>query len=118
MGLCYPALIVFVPNLLALVCAVIMAYAIGGLLVAAGTLFVCGALFSIQPAILNEACKAGYANLAWMWVLSAAVTSLVAAYATYHAAAAGREGMAIPTPEHAVVTWTRPAMWRAAFSVK
>lgn len=95
MGLCTPALIALVPGLFALLFLVIMAYVLGGLLVAAGALFVFGALFSIQPAILNEACKAGYANLAWMSVLATAVTSLVAAYATYHVVTAGREGVAV-----------------------
>ena len=93
MGLCTPALIALVPGLFALVCLVIMAYTLGGLLGAAGALVFFGALFSVQPAILNEACKAGYANLAWMWVLATAVTSIAAAYGTYHAVTAGREGV-------------------------
>ena len=92
MGLCTPALIALVPGLFALVGLVIMAYMVGGLLGAAGALVFFGALFSIQPAILNEACKAGYANLAWMSVLATAVTSIAAAYGTYHVATAGREG--------------------------
>ena len=93
MGLCIPALLVLIPNLLAAAAVAVgaglvgdaVAGVLGGLLAGLVVLVVGGGISTIPAAIMNEACRAGYSDLAWVSVAASVVTAFVVGYATYRA---------------------------------
>jgi predicted lipid-binding transport protein (Tim44 family) len=91
MGLCIPALLVLIPNLLAAAAIAVgagmvgdaVAGILGGLLSGLVVLVVGGGISAIPAAIMNEACRSGYSDLAWASVAASVATAFVAGYATY-----------------------------------
>ena len=92
MGLCMPAFLVLIPNMLAAAAVAIgagiigdaVAGIVGGLLAALVALVVGGGVASIPAAIMNEACIAGYSDLAWASVIASIATYAVLAYSMYN----------------------------------